>query len=112
MLKKHIIGTGFILCVLAGTGAQTVTLDSLRGVYLASKSDSAFWYNSCLLGAVFFRSDLDSALLYSEISLDYARKAGKPNMISVCTDIASIGVFIPFTLNSRHTVSAFFLGNK
>ncbi|MBE2206614.1 MAG: tetratricopeptide repeat protein [Saprospiraceae bacterium] len=82
MLKKHIIGTGFILCVLAGTGAQTVTLDSLRGVYLASKSDSAFWYNSCLLGAVFFRSDLDSALLYSEISLDYARKAGKPNMIA------------------------------
>ena len=82
MLKKYIIGTVFFLCALTGLSAQTATLDSLRGVYLLSKSDSAFWYNSCLLGAVFFRSDLDSALLYSEISLDYAQKAGKPNMIA------------------------------
>ena len=82
MLKKHIFGTLLFVCALTGIGAQTATLDSLRGVYLLSKSDSALWYNSCLLGAVFFRSDLDSALLYSEISLDYAQKAGKPNMIA------------------------------
>lgn len=82
MRSKSFQWAALFLFFHAGLSGQTAVLDSLRSVYLASQSDSAFWYNSCLLGAVFFRSDLDSALRYSEISLDYAHKTGAHNMIA------------------------------
>jgi signal transduction histidine kinase/DNA-binding response OmpR family regulator len=81
-MRNYIYFIYWLTFFLPGYGKGQNLIDSLRSVYFQSKSDSAYWYNSCLLGAVYFRSNLDSGLHYSKVSLDYATKTGVPRMVA------------------------------
>lgn len=54
---------------------QSNPIDSFKILLQQSTTDSARWFNSCSLCAAFAPIDLDSALVYGELSLDFARRA-------------------------------------